>query len=61
MTKKLDRYVVWYNPYNLENGEEDFLVVEAESEDEARKRGRAAGWVTEVNKVDESLDALGWC
>lgn len=43
-------YRVWYTPYGLSD-EEDFVEVEAENEQEARRFGAALGWVTFVELV----------
>lgn len=40
-------YRVWYHPY-LYWDEEDYVDVVADSEQAARSRGAAYGWVTDV-------------
>lgn len=44
---------VWYNPYNYPD-EEDYIDVTAVDEDEARRRARTLGYVTEV-EMKETL------
>lgn len=43
-------YRVWYRPYRF-GDEEDFIDVEAENEQEARRLGAALGWVTSVELI----------
>lgn len=46
---------VWYNPYNCSD-EEDYIDVKAVDEDEARRRARTLGYVTEV-EIKEDVTA----
>lgn len=46
---------VWYNPYNYPD-EEDYIDVNAVDEDEARRRARSLGYVTEV-EIKEDITA----
>lgn len=43
-------YRVWYKPYGF-NDEEDFVEVEAENEQEARRYAGAYGWVIDIEVV----------
>lgn len=44
------KFMVWYRPYAF-NDEEDYTVVEAENEQEARWYAGAYGWVTDVEAI----------
>lgn len=46
---------VWYNPYNYPD-EEDYIDVTAVDEDEARRKARSMGYVTEV-EIKEDITA----
>ena len=48
----MKEYRVWYRPYLLDD-EEDYVVLEAENKDEARRRGNDYGWVTEIEEVSK--------
>lgn len=49
-------YRVWYNPYDLERDEEDFMEVTAETEEEARRRVSSSGYVTSVEEIESLTD-----
>lgn len=46
----MNEYRVWYRVYLLDD-EEDFVEVEAENEQEARRYASAYGWVTLVEVI----------
>lgn len=43
-------YRVWYSPYGYSD-ESDYIDVVADSEQEARRRASAFGWVTDVEPL----------
>ena len=45
-------YRVWYNPYLLEPDEEDYVEVEADTDDDARRRVSSKGYVTSVEEIE---------
>lgn len=55
----MKNFIVWYDY----EGEEDFMIITAENESEARRKfyGYRDCWITEIREIEDNERYLAYC